>query len=263
MPSPSAEAAAAVAPPAIPVAAAPAVALVTPVANERDTIERTWADIAALPIDGLVWIPVLDAISTDGTREWLRERAAADPRVRPLDRAPERGLAQAYLAGYREALRLGASKILEIDAGGSHPIARVPELVAALEDVPWVATTRHRAGGATLGTSWRRRLLSRVGTWVGRGLLGIPLSDCTGGLMGFRRETLGALRPENFHSRHHMIQTELKYHCRRLACREIPLVYRGGGSTLRARSVTDAARVTARLLLDRLGLWPAAGRRAP
>jgi len=237
-----------------PADAPPAVALVMPVANERATIAATWEEIADLDLGPLVWIPVLDSVCRDGTREWLAGLATQDRRVRPIDRSPGRGLAQAYVAGYREALRLGAAKILEIDAGGSHPVAVVPRLVRALDDVDHVATTRHGGGGRSVHVPWRRRALSRLGTWIGRALLGIPLSDATGGMQGFRREALERIDLDTFLSRHHMVQTELKYRCRHLSHREIPLVYHGSDSTLRLASVTDAARVTLRLLLDRLGI---------
>ncbi len=233
---------------------APAVALVTPVANERATIERTWAAIESLPIDDLIWIPVLDSVSLDGTREWLSKRARIDERVRPLDLGPARGLARAYLEGYREAVRIGAAKIVEIDAGGSHPVSLVSEIVAALDEVPHVATTRNDGVGGYVDVPLGRRLLSRFGTWVGKGVLGIPLSDCTGGLQGFRRDALGAFHPEDFLSRAHMVQTELKYRFRHLPHREIPLTYHGSDSTLRWTAVADAARVTLRLFLDRVGL---------
>jgi dolichol-phosphate mannosyltransferase len=236
------------------VLAPPAVALVMPVANERATIEATWEEIADLDVGPLVWIPVLDSLCRDGTREWLAGLAMQDRRVRPIDRSPARGLAAAYVAGYREALRLGAAKILEIDAGGSHPGAVVPKLVRALDEVDHVATTRHRDGGRSMHVPWRRRALSRAGTWVGRVLLGIRLSDATGGLQGFRREALARLDLDGFLSRHHMVQTELKYRCRHLSHREIPLVYHGSESTLRLASVTDALRVTLRLALDRFRL---------
>jgi dolichol-phosphate mannosyltransferase len=231
--------------------APPAVALVMPIANELATIEATWQEIADLDVGPLVWIPVLDTVCNDGTREWLAGLAVRDRRVRPIDRSPRKGLAAAYVAGYREALRLGARRILEIDAGGSHPVAVVPRLVRALDEVEHVATTRYRGGGRTIGIPWRRRLLSRAGTWVSRGLLGIRLSDATGGLQGFRREALARIDLDAFLSRHHMVQTELKYRARHLSRREIPLVYRASGSTLRLASVTDAFRVTLRLGLDR------------
>lgn len=234
--------------------APPAVALVMPVANERATIEETWEEIADLDVGELVWIPVLDSVCRDGTREWLAGLALQDRRVHPIDRSPARGLAQAYVAGYREALRLGAAKILEIDAGGSHPVAVVPRIVRALDDVDHVATTRHRGGGRSVDVPWRRRVLSRAGTWVSRALLGIRLSDATGGLQGFRREALSSIDLDAFSSRHHMVQTELKYRCRHLSHREVPLVYHGSDSTLQLASVHDAARVTVRLLLDRLGI---------
>lgn len=234
----------------------PAVALVMPVANERATIEATWEEIADLDVGPIVWIPVLDSIGNDGTREWLAGLAMQDRRVRPIDRSPAKGLAAAYVAGYREALRLGAGKIVEIDAGGSHPVAVVPKLVRTLDEVEHVATTRHRDGGRSVHVPWRRRALSRIGTWVGRALLGIELTDATGGLQGFRREALARIDLDGFLSRHHMVQTELKYRARHLSHREIPLVYHGSDSTLRLASVTDALRVTLRLALDRFRVLP-------
>ena len=233
---------------------APFVALVMPVANEIATIEETYRRIRALGRDDLCWIPVLDSISQDGTRDILVQIARQDPCVKIIDLGAARGLARAYVEGYQLACRLGVERILEVDAGLSHPIERVPELIAALDDVPFVASTRIHADGGFREVPLSRRVLSRAGTFLSRTLLGIPLSDCTGGFQGFRREILEGLNLDGLLSRHHMIQTELKYLCRHLPVREIPFVYRGSDSTLRWRSIADAARVFSRLLADRIGV---------
>jgi dolichol-phosphate mannosyltransferase len=242
---------------------APGVALVMPVANEIATIGRTYAAIDALARNDLVWIPVLDAVSRDGTREWIAAAARRDRRIEPLDIGPGRGLARAYLAGYRRAYLLGAPKVLEVDAGLSHAIADVPAILDALDARPVVASTRLLPPGGFVGVVWQRRWISRLGTLLARRLLGIPLSDCTGGLLGLRREVLGRLDLDGFLSRHHMVQTELKYYCRHLPWGEVPTVYRGSTSTLRLGSLTDAARVFLRLLADRWRLRPPLQRRAP
>jgi glycosyltransferase involved in cell wall biosynthesis len=232
----------------------PRVALVMPVANERETIARAYRAIVALPVPGLIWVPVVDSVSTDGTAPWLMRIARTDPRVRPVDLGPARGLARAYLEGFRHALAFGAEKIIEIDAGGSHPAGLVPLFVRKLDEFPIVFATRLAHGGRIEGMPLSRRCLSRAGTLAARLVLGLPFTDCTSGFQGFRREVLLALDLDRFASRFHVYQTEMKFYCRRLPFAEVPLRYRGSASTLKRASLSDAGRVFRRMLAERLGL---------
>ena len=75
----------------------------------------------------------------DGSREScaaeLRRQAAREG-VRLLRLEQNRGKGGAMLAGFREAARLGASHVLQIDADGQHDTADIPRFLQAAQAAP-------------------------------------------------------------------------------------------------------------------------------
>src|SRR5712692_8471566 len=85
---------------------------------------------------------VVDDASPDGTGMIVLERARNLPSVELLTRTHERGLASAYLAGFRRALDRGAEAVVTLDCDFSHPPNDVPRLVAALATADLVIGSR-------------------------------------------------------------------------------------------------------------------------
>jgi len=76
-----------------------------------------------------VWI-VVDG-STDGTGEKLEQMAAADPQLRVIRLAQNRGKGGAVLHGLRLASQAGFTHALTLDSDGQHPTDRIPAFMAA------------------------------------------------------------------------------------------------------------------------------------
>lgn len=76
-----------------------------------------------------VWV-VADG-STDGSTELLAARIAKDSGLRLLQLPGNRGKGAAVLAGLEEAAAAGYTHALTLDADGQHPVALIPEFMAA------------------------------------------------------------------------------------------------------------------------------------
>jgi hypothetical protein len=128
-----------------PAARPPRLALVMPGASELETVVAVHQRMVGLVdsgLDALVWIAVIDSACPENVRAWLRDMAARDDRIHVIDLGPPHGPAHAYLAGYAHARRLGAERIIEIDAGPDHASHRVSARPAApaerpLDDAAW------------------------------------------------------------------------------------------------------------------------------
>ncbi len=81
--------------------AAPSVSVLLPVRNGMPALARAVASVRLQTWSDWELIAVDDG-STDGSREWLRAAAQADPRIRPLEQ-PARGLVAALHAGCKVA----------------------------------------------------------------------------------------------------------------------------------------------------------------
>ena len=234
--------------------------VVLPTYNEREnlatvvTLTRSALAACDPPVNGTVL--VVDDGSPDGTGELADQLAREHADVRVLHRARKGGLGGAYLAGFDEALANGADFVIEMDADLSHDPADLPRLIgAAREGADVVLGSRYVAGGGVEGWPLHRQWISRAGGRYAAIMLGLPLSDLTGGFKCFRASALRALDPDLVHSRGYAFQIELTYHAARagLEIAEIPIVFRERELGRSKMSAAIALEAMWRVPLLRLG----------
>ena len=230
--------------------------VVCPMANESDSavrfVDAVLAECGRYGFKSVALFVVVDTVSHDGTRELLEAHEALQPQLRVIWAPETRGVADAYVRGYREAVAAASDWILEIDAGFSHDPAEMGKFFEALADGrDCVFGSRFREGGRNLGTL-RRRGISRGGTALANLLLGTRLSDMTSGYELFTRETLEAVLAKGISSKGPFFQTEVKAYCRNLRCAEIPIQYNAGNHNIGARAIAESLLNLGRLLRRRI-----------
>lgn len=240
------------------------VMVVLPTYNEAENLPLMLDALLALPVTGLS-VLVVDDSSPDGTGAIADSYAERLPRrVSVLHRTEKNGLGPAYLAGFARAMMVGADYIVQMDADFSHQPKYIPELIAALESgADVVIGSRFAAGGGVDRTwSWFRKLLSWFanGVYV-RVLLGIPVSDATGGYRIWRRETLLGMDLERIRSNGYVFQVEMAYVAHKLGftIREIPIYFpdrERGTSKMGSRIILEAALRVFQLLARHRHLKP-------
>ena len=188
----------------------------------------------------VVFIAVLDRVSTDGTLERLRDHASREPRLRVVWAPENTCIVDAYVRGYREAL-VDCDWILEIDSGFSHQPADIPRFIAAMETgADCVFGSRFMAGGSMTGTGLMRQIVSRGGTWLANLLLRTHLHDMTSGFQMFTAPALSAILERGITSRGPFFQTEMKAYCRRLRVVEVPIAYRNASHYIGRAALSDS-----------------------
>ena len=230
--------------------------IVMPVANEESTMGQILDDILELPYDNLYIYPVVDSYSKDRTEEIIREKEKISDRVKCIFYQESTGVISCYLEGFRQALADGAERILEMDGGGSHRPAEIPQFLEKMEegyDCVW--GSRFMEGGSMKEQPLYRRILSQGGTFLSNFVLGTKLKDMTSGFEGFQRKVLENMNLENFLSTGHMYQTEMRYYCRSLKTIEVPIHYVGTASSLKGSSVTEALKLLFQLKGNEVLIW--------
>jgi len=218
-------------------------AVVSPLANERDTIDEFVRRVLAqlLPQDRL--ITVFDNACTDGAVDRARELAQADPRLLVVFAPENRSVVDAYFRGYREALAGGFDWILEMDGGLSHRPEQIPRFVEAMvQGYEFAGGSRFMPGGPFDGP-WSRYLISRGGTWLTNRLLGTKMHDMTSGFECFTRDALAGVVARGVRSRAHFFQTEIRSAMHDLRWVEVPIDYGCPSKSVGKASVTEAFRV--------------------
>lgn len=230
--------------------------IVMPVANEENTMGQILDEILALPYDNLYIYPVVDSYSKDRTEEIIREREKASDKVKCIFYQESTGVISCYLEGFRQALEDGAEQVLEMDGGGSHLPAEIPQFLDRLEegyDCVW--GSRFMEDGSMREQPLYRRILSFGGTFLSNLVLGTRLQDMTSGFEAFQREVLEKLELSHFLSTGHMYQTEMRFYCRNLNTVEVPIHYVGTASSLKGSSVTEALRLLFQLKENEGMIW--------
>jgi dolichol-phosphate mannosyltransferase len=235
--------------------------LILPTYEEAGNLERVvQAALDALEraAPGGHAILVVDDSSPDGTGELADALAARHPAVRVLHREEREGLGPAYLAGFAEALRGGATHVMEMDADLSHDPADIERLLAAARDADLVLGSRYVEGGGVSHWGPLREVISRAGSLYARRVLGLHVRDLTGGFKCFRREVLEAIDLAEARSHGYVFQIELTYRAIQAGFRvvEVPITFRDralGHSKMSWRIALEAVVLVPRLRWGRRG----------
>jgi dolichol-phosphate mannosyltransferase len=198
---------------------------------------------------------VLDNVSKDNTLELLRQFALQEPRLKPVW-APENScVVDAYKRGYFEAIAAKADWVLEIDAGFSHRPEDMPLFFETMaQGYDCVFGTRFAKGGRIEGSSFKRELISRGGTFLANLLLNTRLSDMTSGFQLFKREVLEQILEKGIHSHGPFFQTEMKAYCYRKNTAEVPIIYSMASHSVGAGTIQESLSQLLRLFkLKRAG----------
>jgi dolichol-phosphate mannosyltransferase len=229
--------------------------IVCPMANEASSaiqfVDAVLSQCADHEFESVTLFVILDTVSQDATQALLEAHQQHQPQLSVIWAPETRGVADAYVRGYREALAAGCDWILEIDAGFSHEPSDIPTFLEAMADgSDCVFGSRFRAGGQNLGT-FRRRFISRGGTALTNLLLGTKLTDMTSGFQLFTSETLEAVLAKGISSKGPFFQTEIKTHCRNLRIAEVPIRYNAGNHTIGRAAITESLVTLGRLFRRR------------
>lgn len=140
------------------------VAIVLPMYNEEKSIpdlrDMFDGDFSLAPGFDHRIIAVDDG-SRDGTLSLVLRWAQENSRVTILSHTQNMGLGQAILTGFGEAVRMGSTCIVTMDADASHPETVISRLVSAvLAGADIAIASRFAGGGEQKGVTLFRRFLS-------------------------------------------------------------------------------------------------------
>ena len=139
---------------------------------------------------------VVDDGSTDGTREYLVQQHAVDPRVRYLFHDGKQTTLRAHCQGVEAAL---GRYVVIMDADLQHPPELLPAIVARLDEGAGLAVaSRYAPGGSAGPRTTSRWTISHGAEWTARLLLSDArrTSDPVSGFFGFRRDSWVSLNPK-------------------------------------------------------------------
>ncbi len=231
-------------------------AIVCPVANEGDNIILFAKTILQVIRDSELNASVFfvaDKASTDNTVSLLRKISLKHHSINLLYVPTNKNVVDAYLAGFRQAVKDKYNGVVEIDAGFSHDPKQIPQFVQALESGYDCAFGVRPLWNLNYHVPLSRRLYSIFGTLASNLLLGTKLPDSTSGFEAFRSDILSKLiLAKPLLSTGHFYQTEIRYLCRNTKLTTIPITYQFPSARVNKKSIRNALSSLIRLFLSRV-----------
>lgn len=183
--------------------------ILIPTYNESISIVELLRSLEELHTNRDFDVLILDDNSPDHTADVVENLKLSWVQV--LRRPGKAGLGAAYRAGFAFILPLNKySKVVTMDADGSHRVADLPAMLDATnEPISITLGTRWMPGGSVINWPKSRQLLSRSGTRYARLALGIPLNDLTGGFRVYSIELLKRLRLNDMTATGYCFQIEM------------------------------------------------------
>lgn len=230
-------------------------AVVIPLANEEAELPEFTLLLRSVMNEmggGTVYF-VVDRASKDRTLECCQELGRLDPRFITKWIPENRNVVDAYINGFRAALKDGHEIIIEMDGGLSHDPRAIPAFLRALNEGNDCAFgSRYINGGSMVDSPLRRRFLSKGGSTLARWLLGARLADMTSGYQAFRRSVLLKVVDYPLRSKAHFYQTELRYLLRQTKLIEVPIHYRAPSPRVSHGAIRNSLVVLVYYFLRRL-----------
>jgi dolichol-phosphate mannosyltransferase len=200
--------------------------VVIPTYNERQNISELIPAIQRAVPD--LHILVVDDNSPDGTGQAVLDLAADQrEKIFLLSRPAKDGLAQAYSAGFKEALRRGYDLILQMDADLSHDPVYLPAFLQHMATCDLLLGSRYLRGVNVVNWDFKRLILSKMASVYIRWVTGMPFSDLTGGFKCWKRETLEQIDLDGVFSNGYLFQIEMTWKAYRKGSRigELPIIF--------------------------------------
>ena len=230
----------------------PKTLVIVPTYNERENLPALVRRILSLPVK--VELLIVDDNSPDGTGQLADELTKTNPGLHVLHRAEKNGLGRAYLAGFKWALARDYEFIMEMDGDFSHSPEEIPNFIQAAQtqNADCVIGTRYSNGIRVINWPLKRLILSMGAGMYVRLILGMPVSDPTGGFKLFRRAALQSLDLDAIKSNGYSFQIELSHKLWRQGMKigETPIIFADrvlGTSKMNPKIVREAIFMVWRL----------------
>lgn len=218
-------------------------AVVIPMANEQEDFHQfvdSLISVLNMLNCGKVYF-IIDNVSKDNTLALCKSLSLKDNRFETIWAPENKNIVDAYLRGYKEALKNKYELIIEMDGGLSHDPNALPMFLRVLNEGNECAFgSRFINGGSIFESSWKRTLLSKLGTLLSNILLGTKMYDMTSGYQGFHAKIVEKFVNYNLLSKAHFYQTELRYLLRKTRFSEIPIHYRAPSPSVSKKTIYNS-----------------------
>ncbi len=190
-----------------------------------NSLEKKLAKLSEYEFD----ILVIDDNSPDGTAGEVKDfKESSQLKITIIENQGKGGLGKAYLKGFRYALEDNTSAVVMMDADLSHNPSHLPSMISELIKYDFVVGSRYVKDGGVQNWDKIRKLISKYGNLYSKFILGVNISDLTGGYNCYKKEVLESINLDKIKSNGYSFQIELKYKSIKNGFKgtEVPIMFR-------------------------------------
>jgi len=200
----------------------------------------------------LATVVVIDDNSPDGTGKWCDEQVELAPWLSCIHRAGKLGLGTALRTAMQTAVERDVEAVITMDADWSHPPDVLPRMLEMSNHADVVIGSRYCPGGSVEGWPLRRKMASRLINSASRGVLGVPVRDCSGNYRLYSTKLLRQIDWSKIQAEGYAYIEEVLWHLHLLDARfaEVPITFadrQAGESKISSAEMVGAAKMLARL----------------
>jgi dolichol-phosphate mannosyltransferase len=183
--------------------------IIIPTYDEKDNVGPiSDAILRVLPEANILFV---DDNSPDGTGKVIDEMMKSEKRINVVHKEKKAGLGRAYIAGFKWAVQRDYEFIFEMDADFSHDPMELPNFLKAAHTADLVLGSRYMHGIRITNWPLSRLLLSKSASLYVRIVIGMPITDPTGGFKCYRRKVLTSIDLDSIVSTGYSFQVEMSY----------------------------------------------------
>ncbi len=171
-------------------------------------------------------VVVVDDNSPDKAAALVKKTFSKNPKVKLIVRVSKGGRGSAVVEGFRAALKDGKTKyIIEMDADFAHNPSDIPKLLKANKKFDAVFGSRYLEGGETQDYGIPRKIFSFLANKWAKAMLGLDITDYTGGFRCYSRKALEKIDLSQIGSKGFIVLSEVAFRLSKngLKIGEIPI----------------------------------------
>ncbi len=157
---------------------------------------------------------IVDSNSPDGTANIAEKLQEKYKNLHLLKQEKKLGLANAYIEGFKWALKGDYDTFIQMDCDFQHPVEILPDCIEKTKEYDLVISSRYvKDGHWSKDTNKNRTNLSCLGNIYAKTILNCPINDLTGGFNIWTKKALSSIDLDKIISKGYSFQIEMKYKC--------------------------------------------------